>query len=750
MLLGTKILLAVAATSFIVVVTACPLSCSCKWKGGKQTVECVNKSLPTIPEGIDGGTQVLDMSGNPINSLPRGRFMTAGLTNLQKIFVARCLITYVDESAFRGLSNLVELDLSDNAIADIPSKSFDDYPSLMKFAFGGNTVTSIKTAAFKRLSYLTVLDLSGCRLETIEPGAFDGLSKLEWLRLDNNRIVRMESFNGGPVLPLSLHGIEIHHNPWMCDCNLLDIHGWLNNNSIPQTVESTCHSPERLRGLVIKKLSRDELACAPTAKSWSPAFQETEVGKNLTLSCRLNPPEVTATISWLLEGRPINNNTALAVTTDTTADLLVPDVTVRHNGTFTCIAENRAGQASCNFTVRVIQGPSEKVAGSYSPAAPVPLMMVAVLAGGVFCFVIVAVVCIISCRFMCSSRKTTRSGKSNSSAGASGSQETKSTSDIRQSDSINLTVSSVADGKLSSTEDISVYEYEANNLPAPTYEVQEVLHVAGYDVYQPSASPNCNTLEANPDLISDASTVVKDNGNHHRETTGEVYKLALTQPSTVCHTDYWSPNNVYPMMTTVSEGYDFQQLSPSKLMTSGPYPPDYGLPKIPIAVGAMAYPPDYGLPKISPYPPPPALYRTLPYRRNAAKPQGRSCQEAEFVLVQHRNHHHHNHLRCKPPNVRYNQQGYPFVTAGPNSYFSEAASAAYYEQPPSLSNASAQTLEEEMQSVQHMKQQPSSLPAAAPLNSRPPEQHKAVTFVQKQSANSESPDEGYVGEGPDS
>ncbi|XP_050441800.1 leucine-rich repeat-containing protein 24 [Adelges cooleyi] len=758
----TPLLLLAVVAATLVAATACPLTCTCKWKGGKQTVECVNKSLSTIPDGIDPGTQVLDMSGNPVKSLPQGRFITAGLANLQKIFMARCRIAYVDDGAFQGLSNMVELDLSDNGIADIPSKSFDDYPLLMKLVFSGNAITVVRTAAFRRLSYLTVLDLSRCRLETIEPGAFDGLASLEWLRLNDNRIVRMVSGSGGSVLPLSLHGIEIHHNPWDCDCRLLDVHRWLNNNSAPHTVEPSCHSPERLRGMAIKKLARDELACTPTAKTTSAAFQETETGKNLTLSCQLSPAGVTAAISWWFEGRPLGNETALTSTADETEDLLIPEVTVRHNGSYSCVAENRAGRTTCNFTVRVIQGPSETVAGSYSPSTAVPMLTVGILAGGALCFLIIAVASIVGCQIMCSGRRTRTGGKSNPSPGASATQNgqaSKSTSDVRQSDSVNLTVSSTVEGKMSSVEDVSAYEYEANSPASAAYEVHEVLQVSGYDMYQPVAATQGNTtLEANPDLISDASTVVKDNGDYHNDTAREVYKLVVPPPSAVSRADYWSPATVYPM-TSGGGGYDLQQLSPSKLMAGEPYPADYGLPKLTLVADATAYPPDYGLPRMSAYPPPPALYRTLPHRRNAAKPQGRTCQEAEFVLVQqhhHRNHrhHHHHHVRYEPQNVRYNQQGYPYVAAGPDAFYVAPTAGAYYEShPPSLSNASAQTLDEDMEPQSQpppTATQPPPPPTSSQSNYRQPEQHKAVASVQNQPANSESPDEGYVGEGPDS
>lgn len=810
-----------AAATVLATAAGCPAGCTCKWKGGKQTVECVNKSMSAIPVGMDAGTQVLDMSGNALAALSRGRFIAAGLSNLQKIFMARCRITYVDDAAFQGLSNLVELDLSDNGVAEIPTKSFDDYPQLMKLVLSGNAVTAVRTAAFKRLAYLTVLDLSRCRLSVVEPGAFDGLQSLEWLRLDHNRIVRIEGAGGSaPPLPMSLHGIEMHHNPWTCDCRLRDVHRWLNENGAPHTVEPTCREPDRLRDSVIRKLDAEELACAPEAAAASPTYVETDAGKNVTLACRMTPAG-EARVSWWFEGQPLANGTARGT------ELSIEDAGPADNGTYACVAENRAGRAACNFTVRVVQEPSEMAAGSYPPDAPTPAVLTVVLIVGSVLFVTVAVLCAVSCRLVLSKRRGRRradggrhhrDGKSNGAAhddsdGGGLQQAAKTPSDIRQSDSANLTASSTLDGKLSSADDVSAAygEYDAAAGSGTEYEIHDVLHaVGGYDAYRAHATAchtatataattttttatTCNTItvEANPDLISDASAVVRDDGGdcHDANAGGDLYCKIAVPPVR----DFWPVGTALVYPSGGGGSYELQ-LSPGKLMAAAgePYPADYGLPKLlqSSAVIGDGYPADYGLPKLftAPYPPA-SLYQTLPNRRNAAKPQGRSCQEAEFVMLQqqqlhnrhHHHHHHHHHHRVQPPpppppppppqqqhnaryepqNVRYNQQGYPYP-ADAASYYA----AATYHDPPSLtSNASAQTLDDETMMMM-MIAQPVAANAATALPvvvqsrqqkvpvtaEQQQQQHKAVTSVQKQSAaqNTESPDEGYVGEGPDS
>lgn len=127
---------------------ACPTSCICKWKGGKQSVECINKSLITIPSGMDHGTQVLDFAGNNLDRLLKERFHKMGLINLQKIFLSRCRIKHIEDRAFKGLTNLVELDLSDNVITSVPSETFYDYPSLMRLTLNGNPIRIVKKSSF--------------------------------------------------------------------------------------------------------------------------------------------------------------------------------------------------------------------------------------------------------------------------------------------------------------------------------------------------------------------------------------------------------------------------------------------------------------------------------------------------------------------------------------------------------------------------------------------------------------------------
>ncbi|XP_036328045.1 uncharacterized protein LOC118740561 [Rhagoletis pomonella] len=340
----------------------CPAEvCMCKWKGGKQTVECGSQQLPNIPEGMDPGTQVLNFSGNSLQVLQSERFLRMDLLNLQKIYLSRNQLIRIHEKAFRGLTNLVELDLSDNMLQNVPTETFQDYSSLMRLSLSGNPIRELKTSAFRHLSFLTTLELSNCQIERIENEAFIGMDNLEWLRLDGNRI----GFIQGPhILPKSLHGISLQSNRWMCDCRLLDVYAWLKNYVTPQVEEPKCIEPPRLKGHTIKSLNKDDLACLPEVTPTS-TYTEISEGRNMSIMCVVRAiPEPQ--VLWLFNGQVMTNESLIdnlhmyfyidegGSAEEKRSEIFIYNVGPEENGTFSCVGKNIAGITFSNYTLRVI------------------------------------------------------------------------------------------------------------------------------------------------------------------------------------------------------------------------------------------------------------------------------------------------------------------------------------------------------------------------------------------------------------
>lgn len=337
----------------------CPSVCICKWKSGKQTVECMDRALITIPEGIDQETQVLNMSGNNLQILSREMFLRAGLVNLQRVFLRSCRIGQIDDLAFSGITNLIELDLSHNLLTSIPSGTFRDIPFLRDLILSHNPIQKVDGRAFKGAPGLVKLDLSECELQMVAPMAFEGLElhelKLSGNRLSELRVQTVETLG-------KLHGIELQDNPWHCDCKMRPVKEWVMQNKIPLGISPVCSGgPERVIDKAFSDLHLDDFACKPDMLPMR-RYVEASAGDNVTIVCKANSVPAPH-INWYWNGRPLINNSAFSTHQrififedggfQKHSRLVLTNAQETDSTEFYCVAENRAGNAEANFTVRV-------------------------------------------------------------------------------------------------------------------------------------------------------------------------------------------------------------------------------------------------------------------------------------------------------------------------------------------------------------------------------------------------------------
>ncbi|XP_055595362.1 uncharacterized protein LOC129745975 [Uranotaenia lowii] len=339
---------------------SCPAACQCKWKGGKQAVECIDKQLIIIPEHIDYSTQVLDMSGNNLQILPKETFSRANLLNLQKLYLRNCRLGQIDDGAFAGLTNLVELDLSLNLLTAVPSASFQYIASLRDLTLARNHIQKIESHAFKNVTSLTKLDLSFCEIQTIAPQAFEGLTSLHSLKLNGNQLSELRPKT---IETLSkLHGVELHENPWICDCRLRAAKLWLTDNNIPYPIAPICAGgPERIIGKTFAELQVDDFACKPEmlpVRRYIQAYS----GENASIECRTSAVP-SASVNWYWNGKLLVNNSAFSSyqrvyvyeqgNFEKRSRLVLTNAQESDSNEFYCVVENRAGTAEANFTLQV-------------------------------------------------------------------------------------------------------------------------------------------------------------------------------------------------------------------------------------------------------------------------------------------------------------------------------------------------------------------------------------------------------------
>uniref|UniRef100_T1IJ99 Ig-like domain-containing protein n=1 Tax=Strigamia maritima TaxID=126957 RepID=T1IJ99_STRMM len=362
-----------AAALVCVASASCPTSCTCRWKNGKETVECVGAGLTSLPVGVQVGTQVLDLSGNSLHALPKDMFVAPGLLNLQRIYLAGCKIGRIDDLAFSRLSNLVELDLGNNLLTAVPSDTFRDFTSLRRLVLSDNPITRIESNAFIYLPMLTTLEMSRSRVDTVMPRAFDGVAHLTSLKLEDNRLTQI------PMRALAqlrmLHGVELHGNPWRCDCHLIDLQQWLMAGRVPYGAPLICSSPEHLHGVLVEQVPISELACAPKGTIFRPRNRKPEafVDDSISFGCQVTGvPEPS--VRWFFQGKLISNLSTFTHrpqvflirengTNAKSSILSISSVVEDDAGDYLCEAQNSAGDYVINFTLSVYLRDDDDAAG---------------------------------------------------------------------------------------------------------------------------------------------------------------------------------------------------------------------------------------------------------------------------------------------------------------------------------------------------------------------------------------------------
>ncbi|KAA0199738.1 hypothetical protein HAZT_HAZT002347 [Hyalella azteca] len=238
--------------------------------------------------------------------------MIMGLINLQRIYVSRCKLVQLDDAAFRGLSNLVELDLSHNELNMVPAAALEHTAALMRLLLSHNPITQIRDGAFSKLQSLMSLEMTGCALQVLESRAFQGLDKLEWLKLDDNLLTSVPETM---LLPKMLHGVDLHNNPWNCDCKLQHLRSWLVKYNVPSSIEPKCSTPPRLESQIIKHVFPEDFACPPEIRPTS-LFLDVQEGKNVSFACHV-VAEPSADIDWRKSRNHLHNNLDASTSTKT-------------------------------------------------------------------------------------------------------------------------------------------------------------------------------------------------------------------------------------------------------------------------------------------------------------------------------------------------------------------------------------------------------------------------------------------------
>ncbi|KAJ8023562.1 Leucine-rich repeat-containing protein 4 [Holothuria leucospilota] len=143
--------------------------CSCFTYYHGYSVNCSNRWLHSVPDGIPPNVTKLNLSRNYLSALSEDLFMR--LRNLVVLDLSVNSITNISKGCFAYNVRLKKLDISENQLTDLPSGLLFNNHDLKTILFKKNSLRNIPETIFANIPNLTHVDIShdNC-LQELPPG----------------------------------------------------------------------------------------------------------------------------------------------------------------------------------------------------------------------------------------------------------------------------------------------------------------------------------------------------------------------------------------------------------------------------------------------------------------------------------------------------------------------------------------------------------------------------------------------------
>ncbi|XP_067399308.1 immunoglobulin superfamily containing leucine-rich repeat protein [Emydura macquarii macquarii] len=340
-------LLCLWIAAFAGVGQGCPKPCTCvEKKYGRQLAVCAYRDLQAVPVGLPSNVTTLTLSANKISSLQQSSFLE--VTQVQSLWLAHNEISAIEEGTFASLLHLKNIDLSHNQIADFPWGDLRNLSALQLLKMNNNHMAQLPRGAFRTLKDLRSLWINDNKFTAIAEGTFDAMS--------------------------SLSQLQIYNNPFNCSCKLQWLKHWAENTliSIPERDAISCAAPDNLRGVALGRIP--ELQCVPPSVqlAYHPNLDSTELydGFTLMLHCSVTgspQPEISWKVQTSSQALEIKGPSMERAGNELPAEsakqgaerflvyrngtLVIPHLSKREEGTYTCLATNEVGSQKGSITV---------------------------------------------------------------------------------------------------------------------------------------------------------------------------------------------------------------------------------------------------------------------------------------------------------------------------------------------------------------------------------------------------------------
>lgn len=397
----------------------CPQECKCVWASGNKQADCSHSNFHDIPKTLSTEIQILDLTNNELYEITRHAFEDVRLINLKKLILRECKLITIHKNGLSGLAIMIELDLSKNDLKTLHADTFRETAKIRWILLNDNHIEKLEDGLFNNLPFLQKVDLSNNRIVQLGVKTFMNVPKLNILRLDGNKLEHLKVDSLSALTSLS--NLDVHDNPWRCDCYLQPFRNWVISKNL-YTSPIACAEPAKVHNKLWKELDSSDFACRPSIVFPSTKTTLRSSDSNITLSCQVNGnplPEV----NWVLNAQIIDGTyryqgeikyyvTQSSVENSKWVNLTIIDAGSDDNGEYLCVAKNAGGVEERSLTLAITHTPPGIVVPPGMDNNMLPVLI------GVSCAATILLIILVILCYCCCRRRDSEKKKENSNGEA--------------------------------------------------------------------------------------------------------------------------------------------------------------------------------------------------------------------------------------------------------------------------------------------------------------------------------------------